>query len=154
MSVALLRLSDGRLAYMRPVKDAPLADIVAETIAVCKRDGMPGWDNVEFLAEVEDEAIPIDTLNVRYRDAWDWTTDEPTIDINMDKAREICLALLRDERNKQLAKLDVEELRASTVKERNEVRAEKERLRDLPATISPQLESAATLEELEKLRKI
>ena len=146
MSVALLRLSDGRLAYMRPVKDAPLADIVAETVAVCKRDGMPGWDNVTFLAEVEEETIPVDELNVRYRDAWDYTT---SIDIDINKAREICLALLREERNKQLAKLDVEELRASTVKERNEVRAEKERLRDLPETISPQLESATTLEELE-----
>jgi hypothetical protein len=61
----------------------------------------------------------------------------------MEKARAIHLGRIRSARNRELARLDIEQLKGI------DVAAEKQRLRDLPATFD--LAAATTPEELKSL---
>lgn len=161
MKQILIRLSDGRLAYTRPCAEPLegesetdyLQRVAERTIAVAARDGVPGFDGAELVAFVDDEAIPDDPVLRKYRDAWDWQDTTPTMDIDLQRARAVALEHLRQKRNAELSRLDVDEMKhAGDAQRVAQVRARKQALRDMPITVAPDLEKAQTLEALEAVR--
>lgn len=78
-----------------------------------------------------------------FRAAWEKGTSDKPIKINMDKARNIHMRRIRDARDKELARLDIEQLKG------NDVAAQKQILRDLPDTFD--LTVAMTPDELKVL---
>lgn len=74
-----------------------------------------------------------------------WTDDNPTdtVDINMAKARNIHMNVIRGERDKELARLDIEQLKG------NDVVTLKQTLRDIPTTFD--LNGSEIPEELKSL---
>jgi len=70
-----------------------------------------------------------------FRDAW--TDDNPTdtVDVDMNKARNIQMGYIREKRNKELKKLDIEfnkALERNDDLEKSRISAKKQILRDLP----------------------
>lgn len=93
------------------------------------------------------DQIPSDRA---FRDAWEHEGDK--IAVNMDKARDIHMDNIRTVRNKALADLDVETIKAvgkSDSKALDDVEAKKQALRDIPQTFD--LSAARTPEELKNL---
>jgi len=95
MKQILIKFTDGRLGYCRPV--APmlggeseqnyLTRVGQETIAKCIRDKQPGWEGAVVVAHVGPEVI--ESADRSFRGGWDWTTPEMKMDYNMNKCREI-----------------------------------------------------------------
>jgi hypothetical protein len=101
-----------------------------------------------------DDVIPTDRT---FRDAWADTTPELTIDVDMAKARNIHLERIRIKRNAELAKLDVEAIKAQDMGNAEtlaQIRARKQELRDLPATLAPTLASASSVDELKAIQPL
>lgn len=163
MRQILIKLSDGTLAYSRPC--APVNEgeaeqdyldrVARETLDKLKRGGQPGFDAAQVVAYVAEELIPDardNALMWKYREAWDWTTPKPEIDIDMPKARDIALRHLRRKRDAELSRLDVEEMKAADNAEiLARVRSKKQALRDMPVTVQPLLDAAASIADLEKV---
>lgn len=102
-----------------------------------KLEALPEYAGYTFIAY--NVAIP-ETRD--YRDAWDWITNDPVIDINMEKAREIKMKELRIMRNEELAKLDLKFIKAQekslsedNAEELSEIVQKKQELRDLPQNV-------------------
>lgn len=100
----------------------------------------------EYEAHVIERSIPVDAVGVRYvkesdipesrefRNAWCDTTTDSTIDISLEKARDIKLAELRASRDVELEKTDVLMTRALEDGDPaviDEVKATRQALRDL-----------------------
>ncbi len=84
---------------------------------------------------IEERAYPADR---EFRDAWVFDA-EKGIGVDLAKAGEILMARLRLRRDEALAALDVPFMRAveaADAAEQKRVAAEKQKLRDLPATVS------------------
>jgi hypothetical protein len=154
----ILKLSDGRLAYSRPcakplegeTEEAYLERVASETIEKCARDGIPGFAGAVHVASVPPEIIPSDPVSWKYRDAWDWTTPEPKIDIDIEKARGICLKHLRLKRDTELSRLDQEQNRHRRDPAKvEEIENRKVALRDMPNTVADAITAAQTLDALE-----
>lgn len=158
MKQILFKLSDGSLAYCRPC--APVAegetdqaylDRVAEkTLADNQHD--PLWQGATRVADVDPDVIPTDQESWKYREAWDWVTDKPEIDIDMTKARAIKRGHLRQERAVRFQKLDIDYLRADEAGDaqtKKRLQQRKQALRDAPA--DPRIEKAASLTDLEAI---
>jgi hypothetical protein len=126
----------------------------------CK--GEEAMTDEELIARARENDLPPDAIDVRemgadeilgdrtFRDAWH--LDGGRIAVRMDRAREIHLARIRFIRDAELARLDVEWMRAfarGDTKGAAEVEAQKQALRDLPATLD--LAGAATPDELKAL---
>jgi hypothetical protein len=104
--------------------------------------------------EMPDDAIPEDRT---FRDAWDDTTPELTIDIDMAKARDIHLNRIRIKRNAELSKLDIQAIKAQDVGDAEaltQIRAQKQELRDLPATLTSTLASAVSVDALKAIQPL
>lgn len=104
--------------------------------------------------EMPDDAIPEDRT---FRDAWTDTTSELTIDIDMAKARSIHLERIRTKRNAELSKLDVQATKAQDIGDAEtlaQIRARKQELRDLPATLAPTLAAAASVDALKAIQPL
>lgn len=102
--------------------------------------------------EMPDEVIPVDRT---FRNAWEDTTPDLVVDINMSKAREIHLKSIREKRNAELAQLDVEAIKAQDMENTEaltQIRLRKQELRDLPATLAPTLDNAVTPDELKAIQ--
>lgn len=84
------------------------------------------------------EAIPSDRT---FRDAW--CKAGGGIGVSMNKARQVHMGRIREVRDRELAKLDVEQLKG------RDVQAQKQKLRDIPQTFD--LTTAATPDELKAL---
>ena len=72
-----------------------------------------------------------------------WRKNGVNVDIDMPKARDIHMSKIRSIRNKELERLDIEQLKG------NDVAAQKQALRDLPDNFD--LSGATTPEELKAL---
>ena len=99
-------------------------------------------------------AIPADRT---FRDAWADITPELTIDIDMAKARDIHLGRIRIKRNAELSKLDIQATKAQDIGDAEtlaQIRARKQELRDLPATLAPTLASAASVDALKAIQPL
>lgn len=98
--------------------------------------------------KISEADIPTDRT---FRGAWTDDLPTPTIDVDMDKAREMHRDHFRAVRSPILAKLDVEAIRADEVGDaarKAEVVAAKQALRDV--TKHPDIEAAETPEELKR----
>lgn len=95
---------------------------------------------------MEENAIPSDRT---FREAWEDTTLEPVVDVNMDKARDIHLNRIREARNEALAENDIEIRKAwNDPEKQTELNEHAQVLRDLPATID--LSMLSTPDELKE----
>jgi hypothetical protein len=104
--------------------------------------------------EMPDDAIPTDRT---FRNAWEDTTPELVIDVDMSKARNIHLESIRIKRNAELSKLDIQATKAQDVGDAEtltQIRARKQELRDLPATLAPTLASAASVDALKAIQPL
>ena len=101
--------------------------------------------------DMPDEVIPSDRT---FRNAWADTTPELAIDIDMDKARNIHLESIRIKRNAELSKLDIQATKAQDIGDVDaltQIKAHKQELRDLPATLFQTLASAASVDALKAI---
>ena len=104
--------------------------------------------------EMPDDVIPTDRT---FRDAWADTTPEVCIDIDMAKARDIHLERIRIKRNAELSKLDIQATKAQDIGDAvtlTQIRARKQELRDLPATLAPTLASALSVDALKAIQPL
>lgn len=142
----VIKTTEG-VAVMTLVNEADLSEALRKWSAV-----NPG----KYIShrEMPDEAIPTDRT---FRDAWADTTPELTIDIDMVKARDIHLNNIRIKRNDELSKLDVEAIKAQDMGDTEaltQIRARKQELRDLPATLTPTLASALSVDALKEIQPL
>lgn len=84
-----------------------------------------------------------------FRNAWTDANPTDTVDVDMGKARQMKMEIIRKERNKELERLDVEESKESNAEKLKALKAKKQELRDIPQRID--LDFIATPEELEAL---
>jgi len=113
------------------------------------------------------DTLPSDAINPRFavdgeiptdrtfRNAWIDTDSELTID--MAKARAIHLNSIRIKRNAELSKLDIQATKAQDIGDADaltQIRARKQELRDLPATLAPTLASAASADALKAIQPL
>lgn len=104
--------------------------------------------------EMPDSAIPTDRT---FRNAWEDTTPELVIDVDMAKARNIHLDSIRIKRNAELTKLDIQAIKAQDMGNAEtlaQIRARKQELRDLPATLVPTLASAVSVDALKAIQPL
>lgn len=121
--------------------DAEKMEIVARRAC----DGMP-------YVVLHKSQIPAHTRE--FREAWVLSDDNTKVVVDMPYARGLKLQGIRQERDKKLASLDVEELKALSGKESElaEVRKWKQQLRDLPTTVTTDLNAIETPEALSTFR--
>ena len=82
--------------------------------------------------DLTDEDVPSDRY---FRNAWTDALPGTQIDVDMDKARVIHRTHIRRSRDKELARLDIEQLKVLTDPVKlQEIEAQKQILRDLPQT--------------------
>lgn len=137
----VIKQQDGRVAIMTLVDGADLSEALRK------------WSDVNpgkylFHREMEDSAIPEDR---EFREAWTDITPEAVIDIDMVKAKAIHIARIRVKRDAELARLDIEAVRAEDmglVDELKKIREMKQVLRDIPQAIQADLDAAKTVDEL------
>lgn len=125
-----------RIVYTRP--DGGVSVVVpaiGDLGAVVARAVPEGATNVEICEEAD---IPDDRT---FREAW--KRGSKGIDVEMPRARHIHMDRIRAVRDKELARLDVEQLKGA------DVTAEKQSLRDIPQTFD--LTVAETPDELKAL---
>lgn len=130
----------------------------AEKLKETARLGGLVWaeTNEEFIARVAERSVPKDAIDVRVVDENDIPTDRTfrnalknDLSHDMDQAREIWRAKMRDERAPLLAALDVEYMRADEtgdVAAKSVLAAKKQALRDV--TDDPAIVKAETPEDL------
>ena len=143
----VIKCTDGSVAVMTLVDGADLSEALRKW-----NDVNPG----KYLShrDMEDDAIPTDR---EFREAWTDTTPELIIDIDMVKARKIHLDRIRAKRNKELDRLDKEQIKAqdqNNTVEVEKIKTQKQVLRELPQTIAAALEAAQTTEELKKVKPL
>lgn len=143
----VIKLASGGVAIMTLVNGADLDTAIGK------------WQQVHpnmYLShrEMQDDVIPIDRT---FRDAWADTTPELVIDVDMAKARNIHLDSIRIKRNAELSKLDVQATKAQDIGDAEtlaQIRARKQELRDLPATLAPTLASAVSVDALKAIQPL
>lgn len=137
--------ADGSIRWERRATDDAIAAEVAKTAIP-----WPGKAPIQAWERTTVDALPKDRT---FRDAWRLRKGG-RIEHDMDHVRAIHLVRLRRRRDARLAELDREWTRAHGQKNEAEVErveAERQRLRDLPATLAPALEAATTPEAVARL---
>lgn len=115
-------------------KDVP-RPIIGET-----SDGRPMFGEQYPYRIVDTSNIPSDRY---FRNAWTDDNITETVDVDMKKACDIHMDVIRRGRDKKMKELDIETLKG------NDVQPEKQALRDIPQTFD--LSKATTPEELKEL---
>jgi hypothetical protein len=113
------------------------------------------------------DKLPTDAINPRWCAANEipgdrdfrgaWTDNVSEINIDMAKARNIHLQQIRVKRNLELAKLDIQATKAQDVGDAEtlaQIRARKQEMRDLPATLAPTLASAVSADALKAIQPV
>jgi hypothetical protein len=151
-TVAVTHLSDEGLQYIATLalEDGIITAEEELTIeAACKVHAELLLSRGDIPADWEIVAINIELPTDReWRNAWEWTTRDPVIDISLTAARQITKVRIRQERAPLMAALDVQFQRAlETSADTAEIVSEKQRLRD----ITMQIDTCETLDELSTL---
>jgi len=105
---------------------------------------------VTSVREINESDIPVNRT-VALRNAWE--DDGSNITVNLSKARVNKTDEIRPERNKKLATLDVDYIRADEAGDadkKQSIAVIKQKLRDLPETIQSELNALDTPDALEK----
>lgn len=118
MNKKIVFMVDGKLRVVTP---APKALEVMSIDDIAKQSVPNG---VEYKI-IHEKDLP---NNRGFREAWSLKDGKPFVD--MTKAREIQMGRIRELRNKELARLDIEQMRGLDVNEKKKV------LRDLPENIN------------------
>lgn len=133
---------DGGIAVTHLTSEAE--SIEHEALKLKERgDIPPDWE-----IAATDIDLPTDR---EFRAAWAWTTDKPSIDIDITKAKGVTKDRLRRERQPLLEQLDLDFMKAM---ENNDsaamesIKAEKQRLRD----ITSKVDKLKTLDSMRKLK--
>lgn len=135
----LIKRSDGGVSILNPTMEATPETILRDV------QGSRGYVSHR---EIDETLIPEDRT---FRDAWTDDNPTPTIDVDMEKAREIQKDNLRTERQPLLDELDIEFMRAVESGDtalQKEISTKKQALRDI--TDHPDIENAKTPEELKQ----
>jgi len=96
--------------------------------------GLSGHRALALIGECDDSDIPIDRY---FREAWEWVAGQHPVEVNMSKARNIHMDVIRKVRDAELIKTDVPYLRAleaGNISAQATISAEKQVLRDIPQT--------------------
>lgn len=143
-----ITLENGELYVMAFITNERLATPDNVNAEIAKASG--GWvspaANWRYVALDE---IPTDR---KYRAAW--TDTGAGISHDMGKARGICLARLRAQRNEKLAELDKDWMRASGQKSGDAelIEAKRQELRDFPQDVADTLNAAKDIEALKAIQ--
>ena len=143
----IIKQTSGSVAIMTLVNDADEAEAI-------RKWKLANPEAYVSHRQMPDDVIPLDRT---FRDAWADTTPELTIDVDMAKARDIHLERIRIKRNAELSKLDVQATKAQDIGDAEtltQIRARKQELRDLPATLAPTLASAASVDALKAIQPL
>ena len=113
------------------------------------------------------DTLPSDAINPRWCDASEvptdrtfraaWVNTDSKLTIDMAKARNIHLDSIRIKRNAELSKLDIQATKAQDIGDAEtlaQIRARKQELRDLPATLAPTLASALSVDALKAIQPL
>lgn len=142
----LIKRIDGGVSVMQIIKPS------SEQLEIAVENEIAKWpeearNTVVSWRAVEDSAVPEDRT---FREAWADITDHPSVDINMEKAKEIWKDKLRVERAPLLEKLDVEFMRnIEKGEDTSAISSKKQYLRDI--TKLTEIEQASTPEELKQI---
>ena len=84
--------------------------------------------------DYDSDMLPEPSNDERFFNVWEWVED--AVRVNMPKARDIHMDKIREMRNKELAKKDIEYMRALEADDGSStaIAAEKQALRDIPQT--------------------
>lgn len=149
---------DGGLSIVYPTPlEIALRDVPEEIAAPLR-----AMTEDEYMAFIFEKDVPKDAINARivgehfnvpedryFRNAWEDVGTSAAV--NLGKAREIKVAIIREERNAVLKTLDVELMKANESgdsQKASEIVSQKQKLRDLPVTVVPSLEAISDPEEL------
>lgn len=162
----LLEMSDGSVGYhfaVSCVRRGPFDpgvqyDVSDEAIAVqldragsyVDAQGVKQWRDGWPLISWRRAELSEFPQNRNHRNAW--AIDKGAIVVDMTKARQVQIARLKRERLDALDALD-KQIAATEDKGGNaaDLRAKRQRLRDMPVLLTPALEAAATPEELQTI---
>lgn len=132
----ILNRSDGGVSIMSILDDSKVEDEILKS----------QFDIISFRELTENEVLP----RRDYREAW--SDQGKTIEVDLEKAKEVKRQFLRKERVSILNDLDVESIKALESNDSvklEEVKNEKQRLRDAPS--SPAIDNATSLEDLDAI---
>ena len=144
-----LEYPDGSIAHRGGLGPRILARFDGDRDAALQYilDELVPKQNLDVVARIEDVTFP---TNKVFRTAW--KREVGKIDVDMPKARSIKTGMIRLERDKRLAVLDLDYMRADEAGdtgEKQRIAARKQKLRGLPAAIQSDLEAITTPEALE-----
>lgn len=133
---AIIDNPDGSVRILIPAKGMDINEVLA-------RQG------ITDAVIVEDHEVPSDRT---FRNAWVKGQGPNKVDVDMPKAREIHMTKIRKARDKKLADMDVQYMRADeagNASEKAAIAQQKQALRDIPTTFD--LSVATTPDELKAL---
>jgi hypothetical protein len=98
--------------------------------------------------DYDPDMLPEPSNDQRFFNVWEWVDD--AVVVNMPKARGIQMDKIREVRNKELVKKDIEFIKALEVDDGSHtaIAAEKQVLRDIPQTFDLTTETPEQLKEL------
>jgi len=141
MAKFAIERADGGVSVMETVDDVTPDECITKWSFEDRR-------NIVSVTEIPPGAISTDRT---FRDAW--KVNDKIIDHDMTKARAIQMKRIRAARDKLLVAKDTEGLIANSKKDAAavaKVEADKQALRDLPATYQSSIDAAATVSDLKK----
>lgn len=140
--VIVFKNEDGTCGIITPAPKAlnimNITDIAQRDVPVVNEDDV--YYQLPWRVTTRDK-LPLQFR--QYRNAWTDDNLTDTVDVDLAKAKEIHMQIIREKRDQKLKELDIETLKG------RDVQAQKQQLRDLPASIF--LNKAKTIEELATL---
>jgi hypothetical protein len=133
MKISYLNQADGKLHIVVGVAKEVIEKDLGKSISLKEykdiiMKAVP--EDATKVREIQDEDVPVDR---EFRDAWTDQTEGSSIDIDLEKAKELQLKKLRAARNEELEKLDKDFLIALEAGEETkitEIKTQKKTLRD------------------------
>lgn len=156
--IIVIKNNDGTCGITRPAPE--MFDPASKTRELLASTGVTFNSDEEVLNYIISNAVPVgaeyrvtDMENLpsdrTFRNAWTDNNPTDTVDIDMNKARQIQMDVLRIARSTKLAALDVLYLKADeadNAADKSQIKALKQQLRDMPQTFD--LSVYTTPEEL------
>lgn len=129
--------------------DQWMNESLLNTVELCAELSVPNGAPYRI---IDEEHLPSDR---HFRNAWTDEYPTHTVDINIEKAKEIHLENLRFERNQQLQKLDID---YTIAHERGHtdvveiIKEKKQTLREMPEIAKEEMKSISSVDELKEYK--